>query len=85
MRYCLSRLCHQTSTQLKCVGINKNCVETTACAMSTNSDELFGRLVEIWNNIDALTAVLSMRRRLTSRIDVDMALKQSFNMKRLLV
>ena len=39
--------------------------------MSTNSDELFGRLVEIWNNIDALTAVLSMRRRLTSRKDID--------------
>ena len=39
--------------------------------MSTNSDELFGNLVEIWNNIDGLTAVLSMGRRLTSRIDVD--------------
>ena len=37
--------------------------------VSTNSDELFGRLMEIWSNIDALTAVLSMS--LTSRIDVD--------------
>ena len=39
--------------------------------VSTNSDELFGHLVEIWNDIDALPAVLSMRRRLLSIIDVD--------------
>ena len=39
--------------------------------MSTDSDELFVRLVEIWNGIDALPAVLSKRRRLASTIDVD--------------
>ena len=39
--------------------------------VSTDSDELFGRLVEIWIGMDALPAVLSMRRRLSSTIDVD--------------
>ena len=39
--------------------------------VSTDSDELFGRLVEIWNDIDALPAVLSMRKRLSSAVDVD--------------
>ena len=39
--------------------------------VSTDSDELFGRLVEIWIGMDALPTVLSMRRRLSSTIDVD--------------
>ena len=39
--------------------------------VSNDSDQSFRRLVEIWNDIDALPAVLSMRRRLLSTIDVD--------------
>ena len=39
--------------------------------VSIDSDELFGRQVEIWNGISALSAVVSMRRRLSSTIDVD--------------
>jgi len=39
--------------------------------VSTDSDELFSHLMEIWNGIDALPVALSMRRRLSSTIDVD--------------
>ena len=62
------------------VSLDLNPIENVWAAMktelrklpvSTDSDELFGRLVEIWKGMDALLAVLSMRRRLSSRIDVD--------------
>ena len=38
--------------------------------VSNDSDELFRRLVEIWNGIDALPAI-SMKMSLLSTIDVD--------------
>ena len=48
--------------------------------VSTDSDELFGRLVEIWIGMDALPAVLSMRKILSSTIDVDVG-HTNINMK----
>ena len=66
LRCCLGRLCHPIENVMASMK-----TALRKLPVSNDCDELFRRLVEIWNDIDALPAMISMRRSLLSTIDVD--------------
>ena len=54
----------------QCVGRHEVCTEREReRPVAESSDDLFTLLTEIWNSMDALPAISSMRRRLVATID----------------